>query len=114
MPDLRSLEERVAELVREELDNESVRICCQDFEHCRTPCTVRADYWKERAQEPHVAPPAVRKPSEPPPSQVPPSSLTWSMRSKDPALFTLYSLAVFTLGLATVLVAIAAWSVACR
>jgi hypothetical protein len=109
MPDLRSLEERIAELVREELDNENVRVCCNEFEYCRTPCTVRADYWKGVAQGLRVAPPAVRKPSEPQPSQLPPSSLP-----KDPKLFALFALAALTLSLSAILAAIAAWSVICR
>jgi len=50
MPDLRSLEERIAEVVRDELERESVKVCCQDFEHCTTPCTVRANYWKAVAE----------------------------------------------------------------
>jgi hypothetical protein len=49
MPDMRSLEERLAEIVRDEIESEALKVCCQDFEHCHTPCNVRADHWKEAA-----------------------------------------------------------------
>lgn len=51
MPDLRSLEERIAELVREELEHDRVKVCCQDFEHCTKPCTPRADHWEAEAEK---------------------------------------------------------------
>lgn len=57
MPDLRSLEERIAKVIREEAEHESVKVCCGDFENCRIPCTPRADYWKEKAKAPYVPQP---------------------------------------------------------
>jgi len=60
MPDLRSLEERIAEVIREEAAHESVKVCCGDFENCRIPCTPRADHWKEKAKAPYVPQPGLQ------------------------------------------------------
>jgi hypothetical protein len=113
MPDLRSLEERIAEVIREEAQHESVKVCCGDFENCRIPCTPRADHWKEKAKASYVPQPGLHphKPADPHHSQLPPSS---DVLPKGYFIFTVALLAVFVFGATFSTGFVIAWSIACH